>query len=381
MAQEEAGKRNDKGAELERELDHFQDRLYASTPQVMVTPAFVGLNILIFIAMIFSGVSFWNPSVRDLIHWGANFGPKTLDGEWWRLLSNFFIHIGLAHLLFNMYVFWTVGLLVERMLGNLGFMVVYLLAGFGGSFASLIWNPVAVSAGASGSIFGIFGALLGLLVRGQLALPSRVRRAISRDAVVFLGYNLVAGATQPSIDMAAHLGGLACGFLCGLALAHPLSPEGVQLGNRRGVWLLIGGLLIFSLAYLGFPRDAVRFEREMGRFVVLDIKADLLFRQSLALAGQGKLLEKQVIDLIEKRILPDWKTSRQGLGSLKHLPPRLRNRIQAILTYADLKQESWVLFAEGIKKNNQSLIQKANAKRLEAERIKGRQQNFQGIGR
>ena len=117
-----------------------------------VTPIIVNLNILIFILMVISGVDFMEPDTKSLILWGANFKPVTLQGEWWRLLTNIFLHIGILHLLLNMYALLYIGVLLEPYLGKLRFTAAYLLTGIVASTTSLWWHDFTVSAGASGAI-------------------------------------------------------------------------------------------------------------------------------------------------------------------------------------------------------------------------------------
>ncbi len=134
--------------------------LQAITPAFIVTPILVGLNVLVFIAMVVSGVSFIEPDTGDLIRWGASFGPYTLGAQPWRAFTCMFVHIGILHLLFNMWCLWSLGLLAERLMGNWNFLLLYLLSGLGGSVFSLWLHPQLVTAGASGAIFGVAGGLV-----------------------------------------------------------------------------------------------------------------------------------------------------------------------------------------------------------------------------
>ena len=129
--------------------------LFQLTPRCFVTPAIFWLNIIVFVAMVLTGVNLMDPTSADLIQSGANYGPKTLSGEYWRLLTCTFLHIGVIHLACNMWALWNVGFLVERLVGNVAFLVLYLVSGLLGSIASLYWNPDVPSPGASGAIFGV----------------------------------------------------------------------------------------------------------------------------------------------------------------------------------------------------------------------------------
>jgi membrane associated rhomboid family serine protease len=218
----------------------FQRTLTRLTPRVYVTPILIGVNVLVFVLMMSSGVNIGEPTIPDLLRWGADFGPMTAGGEWWRILTCTFVHIGIVHLLLNMWVLFEAGPLVERMLGNVGFLVLYLVAGLSGSVASLLWNPLLVSAGASGAIFGIYGALLSVLLRQHGSIPGKTLGQLRNSGLGFLFYNLFYGMAKENVDSAAHIGGLAGGFLCGLLLSQPFTTE--ALVGRRVRNLLAGGL-------------------------------------------------------------------------------------------------------------------------------------------
>src|SRR5207244_2886447 len=125
-----------------------------SLQPVRVTPILVGLIVVIYVAMIANGVSFSDPTTDALLAWGADFGPLTLRGQSWRLLTSMFLHAGFLHLAFNAWALWVLGRLTERLLGSVAFTLVYLLSGIGGNLLSLLINPLQVSVGASGAIFG-----------------------------------------------------------------------------------------------------------------------------------------------------------------------------------------------------------------------------------
>ena len=101
-------------------------------PKIAVTPVLLGLNVAVFGLMLAGGVHPMAPTIDRLIQWGANYGPKTTNGEWWRMFTAMFLHIGVLHLLFNMIALWNVGSFMERVLGSAGFVVLYLLSAYWG---------------------------------------------------------------------------------------------------------------------------------------------------------------------------------------------------------------------------------------------------------
>jgi membrane associated rhomboid family serine protease/Flp pilus assembly protein TadD len=217
-----------------RAKNEFVRRLEALTPRVWVTRAIVGLNALVFALMVASGVSLMDPTVPDLLAWGANFGPATTGGEWWRLLTAAFIHIGALHIALNMWCLWGAGDLAERIYGNAAFAVLYLQSAVGGSLVSLLVESGRASAGASGAVFGVYGALLSVLALNKGAIPPQVFRNLAKGTVGFVLFNVWFGLSLEGIDNAAHLGGLATGFVAGWCLRRPL--DGRPLVRSRVWW-------------------------------------------------------------------------------------------------------------------------------------------------
>jgi hypothetical protein len=123
----------------------FASQLAAAMPRPWVSYALLGINAIVFLLMIATGVSAIDPTTPELLAWGADFGPWTVGGEWWRLVSNAFVHIGVLHLLLNMWCLQGVGPLAERLLGHGVFAVVYVFSGILGSLVSIAWNPTWVS--------------------------------------------------------------------------------------------------------------------------------------------------------------------------------------------------------------------------------------------
>ena len=208
------------------------------TPHAFVTPIFVLACLGVFLAMIKSGVSAVNPDIPSLVDWGAMLGLRVaLDHEYWRLFTAMFLHVGIIHLAANMACLAWLGPTIERFFGNLAFAAIYLLSGLGGSIASMAVHPTLAAAGASGAIFGVFGAIVGFLVARRRSIPRAILVPLLVAALVFTVGSLIAGAFEPRIDLAAHLGGLATGLACGLLLWRrlPAVPgrRGISGGSRR----------------------------------------------------------------------------------------------------------------------------------------------------
>jgi len=176
------------------------ERIHRYTPRTWATPLLVGLNVAVFLAMVIGGASPLNPTVPDIVKWGANVGPLSLGGEPWRLFTSMFVHIGLLHIGMNLYVLWYIGRFVEKLLGNIGMLIVYVLAGLSGSLASAAIHPAVVSAGASGAIFGLYGAVFGYLIRNRDQVPTE-RSGACAASLGYLWWATLASATSSPPSM------------------------------------------------------------------------------------------------------------------------------------------------------------------------------------
>jgi rhomboid protease GluP len=137
------------------QVAEFTRKIAPATPLAFVTPALLAINVAVFLAMVVAGVPILHPAAADLIRWGADFGPFVIGGQWWRLQTAAFVHVGPLHLAFNMWALLTGGVFVERLFGAARFFTLYLLSAVGGNLAGIAWQPHTAAAGASGAIFGV----------------------------------------------------------------------------------------------------------------------------------------------------------------------------------------------------------------------------------
>ena len=176
------------------------------------TAIIMDLNILIYLLMVFSGLGVISFKTEDLVKWGGNVRALTTNGEWWRLLTNIFIHGGLMHIAANMVGLLFVGLFLEPVIGRIKYSVIYLATGIIASCASIYWHPEMLSVGASGAIFGLYGLFLALLL--LKVFPKDFSNGFLISTLLFVGYNLLIGLNG-GVDNAAHIGGLVSGFIIG----------------------------------------------------------------------------------------------------------------------------------------------------------------------
>lgn len=209
-----------------------------------ITPLLIDLNIVLFLLMVFAGANVFSPGTDVLMAWGANYRPNTID-EPWRLLTNTFLHVGIIHLLMNMYALLYIGILLEAHLGRTKFLIAYLLTGIAGSTNSIYWHPVTVAAGASGAIFGMYGVFFAMLTTNYI--DKAARRPLLASISIFLIYNLVNGL-QAHIDNAAHIGGLLSGIMIGYLYVPILrDPE-----SKSTKWVALGFITVIIVSICAY---------------------------------------------------------------------------------------------------------------------------------
>ena len=228
------------------EQDSLIKSFFGFRKQFRATPAIILLNALVFILMIVTGVSVFVPETTEIILWGGNIRTLVLQGEWWRLLTCCFVHIGLIHILLNMWALYNIGFFLERMIGSWRFTFAYIVAGLAGSLNSIIWHPATASAGASGAIFGMFGLFLALLTTN--ILEKGFRTAMLQSVLPMILFNLLIG-TSAQIDNAGHIGGLISGMVSGYLYAwHYKKPKSKFINVLSfalpSVLLLVSGIVV-----------------------------------------------------------------------------------------------------------------------------------------
>jgi rhomboid protease GluP len=194
--------------------------------RIPVTATLLAAIVLLFLVETVAGGA---TDPRVLLRLGANYPPLVREGEYWRLVASMFLHVGVMHLLFNGWALLQLGGLCEMLLGSWQTAAVYFATGIVASLASVVFTH-SLSAGASGAIFGLMGALVAFLLRRRRSLlPSG--KALLGQLLVWAAINVALGFNVAHIDNAAHLGGFAAGLLLGLPLRGRRFPS----GEARGV--------------------------------------------------------------------------------------------------------------------------------------------------
>lgn len=230
----------EKIAEYQTYLIGTQQSVQKETEEVLTfgkpffTYILLAINVLIFLLLELNGGS---TQTETLIQYGAKYNPDIIDGQWWRLISSMFLHIGFIHLFMNMLAVFYIGATVERIYGSWRFLLIYFMAGIGGSLASFAFTT-NVSAGASGALFGLFGALLFF----GLKYKKIFFQTMGSGILLLIGINIVFGFTVQQIDMGAHIGGLIAGFIAA-AIVH--------LPKKKSFLLQFIALIVYLVLVIG----------------------------------------------------------------------------------------------------------------------------------
>jgi len=206
----------------EESFPEVANLLRTATPRVWATPAIAGLLVVCFVGSLLLGVDPVSPTGAQLLAAGGNFGPAVAQGQWWRLLTASLLHAGIVHLAFNLWAFWNAGLLTERLFGQARFLAIYVLSALGSSLLSVTVHPLGVGIGASGAVFGVYGALLAFVLGHRDTLPRGFLLRQRSSLFAFLGYNLLFSLSVKEIDLSGHLGGLLTGLVAGWLLRRDL---------------------------------------------------------------------------------------------------------------------------------------------------------------
>lgn len=349
-------------------MTSLYDQLRLRMPQLRMTPLLIAVSVIVFLAMLFNGAGLWHSQNGVQLAWGANFGPATQDGQWWRLGSALFLHFGLLHISLNMFALWDAGQWVERMYGHIRFAVIYFAAGLVGNLLSLVIHAGhAVSGGASGAIFGLYGALLSYLWLERQRIHRGEFRWLFWAAIGFSVATIIFGFLVPGIDNAAHIGGLTTGLLMGVLLVK--SEEENRVIRRPGQWasaialvILMGGMVarIPAPAYRWSDEKQVR--QEIGEFLQQDAAISRAW-ESLLLQGRRKGVSfDELADVIESVVVERYEHSFEELSALPQ-DARLPSAQTAehLRNYAEQQRDASRAMVEGLRARDRQQIQKALA--------------------
>ena len=232
----------------EKNIKEGQEReKYMKNNKPIITYILIFINIVMFVLMYMLGNG--SENTNTLIDFGANYILLTKAGEYYRLITSGFLHIGVIHLLLNMYSLYIVGTQVEYFYGKVKYIIIYLFSLITGSLFTVALSSVnTVSAGASGAIFGLLGSILyfGVKYRGYIG------NSLVNQIVPVVILNLIIGFTTPGIGNAAHIGGLVGGYLISMAVGIGIDKKEQQGSKINGI--IISTILTIFMIYIGFIR-------------------------------------------------------------------------------------------------------------------------------
>jgi rhomboid protease GluP len=356
------------------------DQLLARVTRIPVTLLLIAANLLIFGAMLGYGAGLWHSSNGVQLAWGANFGPATKDGEWWRLGSALFLHFGVFHLAMNMLSLWDGGRLVERMYGHGRFVLIYFSSGLTGNLLSLIaQGDRAVSGGASGAIFGVYGALMWFLWRERATLNPAEFKRLFWGAAGFSAVTIVLGLQVTGIDNAAHVGGLVAGILTGAALARPLLVHGEGPRHRARPLAAAGLALLVVVLITSIPAPRYRWSEEkqaraeISEFLGEDARISARWGDLLGHAREDGASFDQLAGRIDAEVASQYAESFEQLARLRLSPAAPAFPALEILRhYAELRRDASRALVEGLRANDPERIREALELARQAPQLAGK---------
>jgi rhomboid protease GluP len=346
---------------------------------ITVTNVIIGLNVVVFVVMAaFLGTGWLEAPLKPYILYGANNGAATTDGEWWRLLTSMFMHYGLVHLLFNMWALFQTGQLVERLLGRGLFALTYLACGLAGGLLSIYWHGDRMwSVGASGAIFGVYGALLGHFLREHRAIPKVVFQPIMRSTLFFAGYNLVYGMVNSSIDNSAHIGGFLTGIVLGWVTAMP--PDAAQRAREWwakaaqafAVTALVVGVGVWKAPRFDYsPRDEIAWNEategmDAGELALAERQNAVVSRWDRTKANSA-----DTANLIDQEVIPFYQRYGARMAAAALTPGHATDRKRQIEVQAlAVKLEGLRHLSLAVRRNDAGELAAYNAAQAESARL------------
>jgi rhomboid protease GluP len=348
------------------------DRLHGKAAHVPVTLLLIAANLLVFGLMLGNGAGLWHAQNSIQLAWGANFGPATQDGQWWRLGSALFLHFGLIHLAMNLWALWDGGQLVERMFGHLRFIIIYLASGLCGNLLSLvIQGNEAVSGGASGAIFGVYGALLVFVWRERQQLNPGEFRWLFWGALGFSAVSITLGLIIPGIDNSAHIGGLVAGCLLGMLFGRALTASNPWRWQDRVLsGSLLAGVIIYLATHIPPPAyrwsDELAARQEISQILSEEVSIQTKWQDIIRQDRERSLSLDQLATRVESEITEYYDESLEQLSQLQISPAApSAATIESLRTYTEKRRDTSQALANQLRTQGQFGPRRANSGKTE----------------
>jgi membrane associated rhomboid family serine protease len=337
------------------ELAPFREALRARTRWAVVTPALAAVSAVVFVFMLFGAGALSDP--QTLVSWGAGYGPRTTNGEWWRLLTSMFVHSGLLHLIVDLVALVQLGLVLERLVGHVAFVVVYLGSGILASLA-MVWNhPLALVAGPATCIIGIYGLFFAYLLtrvmhRSTVPVPLKAAASLGSGAALFVLYHLAAG----SFDRMAAVTALMTGFASGCALTFDGADGKPPL---RRVAVAAFATMVIAVGAAIPLRGIADVRPEIARVVALEDRIANLYQGAVGRFKEGRLNAEALAQVIDRTIVPELHAEGARVQALEGVPDEQRQLVASADEYLRLRAESWHIRLEGLRKANMVKLREA----------------------
>jgi membrane associated rhomboid family serine protease len=351
------------------EYEAFREALRARARYALVAVAIAGVNAAVFGFMLFGPGRISDPAT--LVDWGASIGPRTTNGEWWRLVTSTVLHTSILHVLVNIAVLLQVGVVLERLVGRLALAAVYLAAGVFGGLVNLSSHPVDVEIATPASVFGIYGLLIGVLAwqtihrlfapevdpeiepfvdpdaAPQIVLPFVAVKRIGICAAAFLAYSAFNGFAH-----AAEFVGLLIGLVAGLALAVHADE---RVASTRHVAFLATAAVAGAFACAVPLRNIADVKPEIAHVIATEELTAAKYQAAADAFKKGRLTAEALARVAERTIVPELQAADARLVALKNVPAEHQPIVSEAREYLRLRGESWRVRAEAVRRMNTEL--------------------------
>jgi membrane associated rhomboid family serine protease len=344
------------------EYESFRGALRTRASYALVTAVIVLINTMIAGGMLFGASAMSEPGT--LVAWGASLGTRTTNGEWWRLLTSAFVHTSTLHFLVDVAVLIQLGAILERLLGRLTFAAVYLLAGVFAGLINLSSQPLAVTVGASGAIFGLYGLLLAVVAwqmfhgwqghpvpdaedgtaRPDMRIPLVAVKRLGVGAAVFFVYSIFAGFAH-----GAEFIGLLAGLMYGIVFAR--SFEETQPETRHVAVATVATGLVAVMCAIAL-RGIADVKPEIARVLATEERTAAAYRAGFDQFKKGRISAEALAALAERTIMPELQAVDTRLKTLSNVPPEHQAVVADAREYLRLRCVSWRACAEALRKTS-----------------------------
>jgi membrane associated rhomboid family serine protease len=376
------------------DYEAFTAALRERTPRLVLVPALIAINAVVFAAMLFGAGSLADPST--LLRWGANLGTRTTNGEWWRLLTSAFITSGLFSLALNTIVLLHLGAVVERLVGRSATAAVYVSAGVMSGLRHVSAHPIDVGLSTVGALFGLYGFIAACALwqirprreaaqaqqeptmlferpvapyeAGEAAAPDDQQQApdpapaaatapiaipliaIKRIAVVgmvFFFFSAIGGFVTMA-ELTGFFVGAAYGLVFGWWAADRV-PAARAIGATCAAWLMA------AVAYAVPLRNIADVKPELERVRATESRTTRAFQEGLARVSRQRLTPDELADVADFAIVPELEADDARLQALRHVPPEHQQLVADAREFLRLRCTSWRARAEALRKTHKNL--------------------------